>query len=94
MPRWLREHDTMAESGQLERVADVSKREIAIAERVGEPAMRYRAAYDAEACVALVRGDPAAAEHGAVRALQIGTDAGQPDAQMIFSAGWIASCTS
>ena len=39
-----REHDVMAESGQLERLADASERQFAIAERVGEPAMRYTAA--------------------------------------------------
>jgi class 3 adenylate cyclase/tetratricopeptide (TPR) repeat protein len=81
-----REHDAMAESGQLERLADATERQVAIAERVGEPAMRHTAAYDAKTCMALLRGDLAAAEHGAVRALQIGTDAGQPDAEMIFGA--------
>jgi predicted ATPase len=81
-----REHNAIAESGQLERLADASQRQVAIAERVGEPAMRYTAAYDATTCMALLRGDLTAAEHGAVRALQIGTDTGQPDAELIFGA--------
>ena len=81
-----REHDAMAESGRLERLAGASERLVAIAERVGEPAMRYTAAYDVKAGMALLHGDLVAAERDAVRALQIGTDAGQPDAEMIFGA--------
>jgi tetratricopeptide (TPR) repeat protein len=67
------------------RLAEASERQAAIAERVGDPAMRSTAAYNAT-CVALLHGDLATAEHGAMRALQIGTAGGQPDAEMIFGA--------
>jgi AAA ATPase domain len=81
-----REHDAMAETGQFERLAKAAERMTAIAERLGEPAMRHTAAFSANACLALLRGDLGAAERGAAQALQIGTDAGQPDAAMIFGA--------
>jgi tetratricopeptide (TPR) repeat protein len=80
-----RDHDTMAESGQLERVATAAERMAAIAERVGDPTMRHDVTF-ARACMGLLRGDLAAAERGAAQALQISSDAGDPDAAMFFGA--------
>ena len=81
-----REHDMMAESGQFERVAKAAERMAATAERVGDPTMRHDVAFSSSACMALLRGDLAAAERGAAQALQIGSDAGDPDAAMLFGA--------
>jgi class 3 adenylate cyclase len=80
------EKNAMAESGQIERLASANARMAAIAERVGEPTMRWVAAVNVSACAPLLLGDLAAAEFGATQAFQIGSDADEPDAAMIFGA--------
>jgi hypothetical protein len=76
----------MIEAGELERAEKAEERMTAIAERLGEPTMRWEAAFSARAGLAQLRGDLARIERHAKQALQIGRDAGQPDAFMIYAA--------
>ncbi len=59
---------------------------ITIADRLGEPTMRWVAAFEAGGCMALLRGDLAEVERCAKQALKIGSEAGEPDAFMIYGA--------
>ena len=80
------EQHAMVESGDLKRADDAAERMIAIAERLGEPTMRWVAAFAAGGCMALLRGDLAEVERCARQARQIGSDSGEPDAAMIYAA--------
>jgi class 3 adenylate cyclase/tetratricopeptide (TPR) repeat protein len=79
-----REYGTVAmEVGELERAGAATEREIALSEK-GEPTMRWVTTFNG-AGLALLRGDLARAERLAEEAVQIGADAGQPDAYMVYS---------
>jgi class 3 adenylate cyclase len=78
-----RERDISIEGGQVQRAETAEQRVRAIAEKQGEPATRWFATYTA-ACVALLRGDLASAETLVEEAMQIGADAGQSDAYMVY----------
>ena len=73
------------ESAELERAELAAGRLRAIAEELGEPTLRWFATFYG-ACLALLHGDLAEAERLAEDALQIGSDAGQPDALMVYGA--------
>jgi class 3 adenylate cyclase/tetratricopeptide (TPR) repeat protein len=79
------ELDPRAEAGELERADAALQRMAALAERVGDPTIRWTCAYHA-GCLALLRGNLAAAERNAKQALRIGRDAGEPDAFMLYAA--------
>jgi tetratricopeptide (TPR) repeat protein len=76
----------MIESGELERAEKAGKRMVAISERLGEPTMHWQVAVSVRGGVAMLRGDLAEAERCAELALQLGTDAGEPDRFMIHGA--------
>jgi tetratricopeptide (TPR) repeat protein len=76
----------MIESGQLERAEDAGQRMVAISERLGEPTMRWQVAVSVRGGVAVLRGDLVAAERYAEQALQLGSDAGEPDGSLIHGA--------
>ncbi len=78
--------NVMAETGEIQRAENAAERMVAIAERLGEPIMRWTAAHSARGCLALMRGDLAEAERYAEHALQIGSQAGEPDAAMFYGA--------
>ena len=80
------ERVVMVESGQLERAENVGQRMVVIAERLGEPTMRWQVAMSVRASVALLRGELAEAERCAEQALALGSDAGEPDRLMIHGA--------
>jgi len=52
---------------------------------LGEPSLRWMAAFSARGCMALLRGDLAQAERHAKQGLQIGRDAGEPDAFVLYA---------
>ena len=81
-----REIEAVAESGRIDRLVQTADRAYALAERVGEPAMRWLATFTAKGGVPLLLGDLAASEAGALRAFQIGSEAGEPDAVAMFGA--------
>ena len=83
---WLvnAEINTFAPVGELERVDDARRRMTVIAERLGEPTMHWQVAYNARACTAMLRGDLPELERWAARALEVGGEAGEPDAVMIY----------
>jgi class 3 adenylate cyclase len=83
---WMvyREFETIVASGQLDGVGKMADRMYALAERVGEPTMRWLATLIAKGCMPLMLGDLAASEAGALQAFQIGTEAGEPDAAALF----------
>jgi class 3 adenylate cyclase/tetratricopeptide (TPR) repeat protein len=85
---WMlsREVGTIAEAGQLDRLAATADRMYGSAERVGEPAMRWFATFTAKGGLPLMLGDLAAAEAGALSAFQIGSEAEEPDALAMFGA--------
>jgi class 3 adenylate cyclase/tetratricopeptide (TPR) repeat protein len=78
-----REQSTAMEGGEVRRVEAAAQRATAIAEKQGEPTMRWIATENA-ACLALLRGDLVSAERLAEKAMQIGADASQPDAYMVY----------
>jgi class 3 adenylate cyclase len=80
------EFEAIVASGQLDRLGTMADRVYALAERVGEPAMRWLATLIAKGSVPLMLGDLAASEAGAVQAFHIGTEAGEPDAAAMFGA--------
>ncbi len=80
------ERNAMVEAGQLQRAENATERMAAIAERLGEATFRWRVAFSARVCGSLLRGDLAEAELYAEQALQIGSQAGEPDAVMIYGA--------
>jgi class 3 adenylate cyclase/tetratricopeptide (TPR) repeat protein len=75
----------LVEAGELERAEKPAERMSAIAERLGDPTMRWLAALVARAGMALLRGDLAEVERCAKQGLQIGSDAGQPDAYGFYA---------
>jgi tetratricopeptide (TPR) repeat protein len=77
------EFNTMAAAGDLER-AESARRMAAIAKRLGEPTMRWQAAFNAGACMSMLRGDLTELERCAEQGLEIGSEAGEPDAFMIY----------
>ena len=81
----LNEVHVSAESGDLERVEAALLRANALAEELDEPYLRWVVSYF-RGTIALLRGDLTEAERLAGAALQIGGDAGQPDAVLIYSA--------
>lgn len=78
--------EAVAESGQIDRLVQTADRAYTLAERVGEPAMRWLATFSAKGGVPLLLGDLAASEAGALEAFQIGSEAGEPDAIAMFGA--------
>jgi tetratricopeptide (TPR) repeat protein len=76
----------MVESGEMARAQAAIERRGAIADRVGEPTMRWFTAYSSTTCMALLRGQLAEAERHAERAFQIGSEAAEPDAAMVYGA--------
>ena len=80
------ERNVMAEAGELGQAESAAQRMIAIAERVGDPNLRWRAEFGVKGCSALLRGDLVEAERCADEALRIGSDAGEPDAGMTYGA--------
>src|SRR4029077_2865418 len=80
-----RELSTATEGGEVQRAEAAAQRQTAIAEKRCEPTMRWNA-NEMTACLALLRGDLASAERLAGETMQIGADAGQPDASMIYGA--------
>jgi hypothetical protein len=81
-----REFEAIVTSGQLDRLGTMADRMHALAERVGEPVMRWLATFTAKGCVPLMLGDLVASEAGALKAFEIGADAGEPDATAMFGA--------
>ncbi len=73
------------ESAEIGRAAVAAERLREIAEELGEPALRWFATFYG-ACMALLHGDLMEAERLAEEALEIGSDAGQPDALMVYGA--------
>jgi class 3 adenylate cyclase len=78
-----REYNVAIEGGEVQRGETAVQRATAIAEKQGEPVVRWLETYGA-ACRALLRGDLASAERLAEEAMQIGADAGQPDVYMLY----------
>ena len=79
------EHDVCAEWGDFARVQKALEREQLIAEKLGQPTLKWFATWHA-AGGELIRGDLAAGERLAERAFQIGQEAGQPDAVLVYGA--------
>ena len=76
---------TRIQHGELERAENAAERMTALAERLGEPTMRWYVATAARAGLALLRGDFAEVERYAKQGLKIARDAGEPDAFMIYA---------
>jgi tetratricopeptide (TPR) repeat protein len=76
----------MVESVQLARAEEAGQRMIAVADRLGEPTMRWQVAVSVIGGAALLRGDLVEAERAAEQALTMGSDAGEPDRFMIHAA--------
>jgi class 3 adenylate cyclase len=72
------------ERGEFAHARAVQSRWQLIAEQLGQPTLRWFATFPS-AGYELMRGDLDAAEHLAERALQIGQEAGEPDAILLFS---------
>ena len=68
----------------MQRAEAAAQRQTALAEKQGEPTMRWNTIRDGRLRLALLRGDLASAERLAEETMQIGADAGQPDAYMIY----------
>jgi class 3 adenylate cyclase len=79
------ELNAMAENGELERADEAAQRMTAIADRLGEPTMCWVAAFSAGGCMALLRGDFAEVERYSKQGLEIGREAGQPDAFVMYA---------
>jgi hypothetical protein len=73
------------ESGHLERAKAALERVQLIAEEIGQPTLTWVAAY-ITAGWELMRGDLAAAEHLVELAFQMGQEAGEPDAVLVYGA--------
>ena len=69
--------------GDLSRAEQELARTKAISVELGQPVLRWFATYN-ESTLRYLRGDLEAAERIAGEALQIGTDAAQPDALMVY----------
>ena len=80
------ELNTFAPAGELERAESARQRMAAVAERLGEPHMHWQVAFNAGACMAMLRGDLPGLERCAEQGLEIGSEAGEPDALMISGA--------
>ena len=80
----------MVEAGELDSAKRVGERMAAIAERLGQPTMRWVAAFFARGCMAMLRGDLATAERRAEEGLRIGSEAGEPDATLMYGAALAA----
>jgi class 3 adenylate cyclase len=76
---------TRAQLGELERAENAAERMTAIAERVTQPTLRWYAAIIARAAMAMVRGDLAEVERNTKQGLKIASDAGEPDAFMLYA---------
>jgi class 3 adenylate cyclase len=74
-----------AESGDVERVEPSLRRLRDLADELGQPTLRWFSLYFT-ACGAALHGDLQNAERIAEEALQVGADAGQSDAFMIYGA--------
>jgi len=72
-----------AERGEFARVRAALAREQEIAQELGQPTLSWNAAYTA-AGFELMCGDMHAGEREMERALQVGQEAGQPDAGLIY----------
>ncbi len=73
------------EWGECEQVAATLERLELIVGKLGQPSLRWFAEFPA-AGWALMRGDLACSEELAEEALQIGSDAGEPDAVLVYGA--------
>jgi hypothetical protein len=78
-------HNVQIESGNFEAAEEARTRMDAIAERLGQPSMKWFAGFPA-AGWEIMRGDFERAEQLGNNAFQTGTEAGQPDAFMMFGA--------
>jgi class 3 adenylate cyclase len=78
-------HNVQIESGNFEAAAEARTRMDTIAERLGQPSMKWFAGFPA-AGWEIMRGDFERAEQLGNSAFQTGTEAGQPDAFMMFGA--------
>jgi tetratricopeptide (TPR) repeat protein len=74
----------LVQSGEIDELRRVVRRQRELAGRLGEPSARWLARYD-EATVALIAGHLADAERLASEALEIATDSGQPDALSLYA---------
>jgi hypothetical protein len=72
-----------AEQGELARAAVARERSQRIAEALGQPTLRWFSMFNA-ATWELLHGDLVAAQRSAERAFQIGQEAGEPDAILIY----------
>jgi hypothetical protein len=72
-----------AESGKFERAPAALERMELIADDLGQPSLKWFAGYPA-AGWALMRGEMTRCEELAKKALQIGSDAGEPDAILVY----------
>jgi hypothetical protein len=81
----VEEVNVTVESAELGKAKLAAGRLRAIAEELGEPTLRWFATFY-DACLAILHGRLAEAERLAEEALEIGTDAGQPDALMVYGA--------
>ena len=84
---WAHAHDFnfRVESGEFERAHAALKRQQAVADELGQPTLSWVATYHAAAWAQL-RGELETAEQLAGQALQIGQEAGQPDAAFVYAA--------
>jgi tetratricopeptide (TPR) repeat protein len=80
------------ESGDLDRADSALQRAVHLAEELGQPTLSWFTAYLVGPGFALLRGNLAEAEQLAEWALQIGTDAGQADAFMVWGAQFAEVC--
>ena len=78
------ELNTFAPAGELDRAESARQRMAALAERLGEPTMHWQVALNAGACMAMLRGDLPGLERCAEQGLELGSEAGEPDALMIY----------
>jgi tetratricopeptide (TPR) repeat protein len=88
----LQEVGVSIESGDLDRAESALRRVVQVADELGQPTLSWFSAYLAGPGFGLLRGDLAEAERLAESALQIGTDAGQADAFMVWGAQFAEVC--
>jgi class 3 adenylate cyclase/tetratricopeptide (TPR) repeat protein len=88
----LQEVGVSIESGDLDRAESALLRVVHLADELGQPTLTWFSAYLAGPAFALLRGNLAEAERLAEWALQIGTDAAQADAFMVYGAQFAEIC--
>jgi len=72
------------EQGELGKARAAFERADLLSDQLGQPTIKWTATRLA-ACLALFRGDLAAAEESAERALEVGKEAGEADAPMMYA---------